>query len=414
MSGSEGSWLERFPPHWRIIPLWVMFRREKRTGFVEEPMVSVFRELGVIFKDSLDNQNVTAEDRSIYQLVEPGWLVVNRMKAWQGSVGVSEVRGISSGHYLCFRPTHHEDGRFLNWLLRSSVYAHAYLLESRGVRPGQAEIDNDRLRLLPVVLPPLSEQQAIADFLDRETAKIDALIEKQTALTERLRERRVSVISEALGAADAADGRPALKHHVRSVRQGWSPQCDAVPGEIDEWAVLKAGCANGGRFRPDENKRLPAALDPRPETVVQQGDIIISRANTRELVGSAAVVMTDHPKLMLSDKLYAFRMRAEANPEFVAMLLQTPRYRELIELTATGTSPSMQNTTRADIGNLPMRLPSRGHQDDLVRVANRETAKIDALIAKAERFVEVARERRSALITAAVTGQLDIGVRKAS
>ncbi|MGV7705389.1 restriction endonuclease subunit S, partial [Mycobacterium kansasii] len=81
------------------------------------------------------------------------------------------------GHYICFAPRHQEDPRYLNWLFRSPPYTYAYALLSRGVRIGQVEIDNDGYRLLPVLLPPVAEQRAIADYLDRETARIDRLIE---------------------------------------------------------------------------------------------------------------------------------------------------------------------------------------------------------------------------------------------
>ena len=126
--------------------LWAMFDRIKDVGHPDEEMLSVYREYGVIKKSSRDdNTNQTAENRDIYQLIDDGWLVVNRMKAWQGSVGISPLRGIVSGHYICFRPRHGEDPRFLNWLLRSAVYALEYSRMSRGVRPSQIEIDNDEL-----------------------------------------------------------------------------------------------------------------------------------------------------------------------------------------------------------------------------------------------------------------------------
>ncbi|MFV0307169.1 MAG: hypothetical protein ACK5OX_05450 [Desertimonas sp.] len=104
-------------------------------------MLSVYREFGVVEKDSrTDNFNKTAENRDIYQLVGPGWLIVNRMKAWQGSLGVSPLRGIVSGHYICFKPVHSEHPAFLNYLLRSGVYTNEMLRLSRGVRPNQIEI----------------------------------------------------------------------------------------------------------------------------------------------------------------------------------------------------------------------------------------------------------------------------------
>ena len=81
---------------WRTQPLWSLFERRKDVNHPGEAMLSVFRERGVVLKDDYSNNNVTAENRNIYQLVGPGWLLVNRMKAWQGAVGISPHRGIVS------------------------------------------------------------------------------------------------------------------------------------------------------------------------------------------------------------------------------------------------------------------------------------------------------------------------------
>ena len=197
-AATDVEWLPRLPVGWTLRPLWSMFERIKDVDHPDERMLSVFRDHGVVSKDSRENLNQTADNRSIYQLVHPGWLVTNRMKAWQGSVGISALRGIVSGHYICFAPRHAEDHRYLNWLFRSAPYTHAYNLMSRGVRIGQVEIDNDEYRQLPVLLPPLDVQTQIADYLDRETARIDTLIAAQIRLIETLRERRTTVISHTL------------------------------------------------------------------------------------------------------------------------------------------------------------------------------------------------------------------------
>jgi type I restriction enzyme S subunit len=194
----SASWLGPVPSTWSTRPLWSMFRREKRTGYVAEPMVSVFREYGVVFKGNFDNLNVTAEDRSIYQLIEPGWLVINRMKAWQGSVGVSNIRGIVSGHYICFRPNHRENPQFLNLLFRSPQYRDGFATNSRGVRPGQAEIDNDLLRKMPVLLPTAGEQAKIVAYVDARTADIDRLALRATRLIDLATERRAALITSAV------------------------------------------------------------------------------------------------------------------------------------------------------------------------------------------------------------------------
>lgn len=192
------KWLGEIPRNWSVRPLWSMFERIKDVGHPEEVMLSVFRDYGVIKKDSRDNLNLTAENRNIYQMVDDGWFVVNRMKAWQGSVGVSSLRGILSGHYICFRPRHAESSAYLNWLFRSSRYKAGYQTISRGVRPGQAEIDNGDLRVLPVLVPPIEEQLEISAYLEDQTSRIDALIAESEDLIALSLERRAALITAAV------------------------------------------------------------------------------------------------------------------------------------------------------------------------------------------------------------------------
>ncbi|MFC0623640.1 restriction endonuclease subunit S [Kribbella deserti] len=304
------------------------------------------------------------------------------------------------------RPIGDVDGRFIAFYLialRASGFIRAY---SNVV--SMPHLTAEKLGRMPMPMPRVEEQRAIADYLDHETARIDTLIEEQQRLIEMLRERRRAAVEEAVAIIATSGAR--LKHLIRSVRQGWSPQCYSWPADgVKTWAVLKAGAANGGRFRPMENKELPKDEVPRPDIVVARGDLIVARANTRELVGSAAVVEGDFPRLMLCDKLYAFSLdESRADSRFVAAVLGSRRWRDLIELEATGVSHSMLNITQSNIVNLPMPLPPVDEQRSIVAHLNSETAKTDQLIAETEQFIQLARERRTALITAVVTGQADV------
>lgn len=191
-----------------------------------------------------------------------------------------------------------------------------------------------------------------------------------------------------------------FKHVVVEVRQGWSPQCYPWPANgVETWGVLKAGAVNGGVFRATENKELPATEVPRPEISVRSGDLVISRANTRELLGSAAVVEGNYPRLMLCDKLYAFKLDPlRADSRYVALILGTRQWRGLIELESSGSSPSMQNISQSDILNLPMDLPSLAEQRAIVDYLDRETARIDTLIEEQQRLIELLQERRESVV----------------
>lgn len=292
---------------------------------------------------------------------------------------------------------------------------------------GQPNISQETLRTLRFACPQLSEQTQIANFLYRETAKIDTLINKQEKLIELLKEKRQAVISHAvtkgldptvpmkesgvewLGDVPAHWEVSPIKHKITSIEQGWSPQCEGFPAGADEWGVLKVGCVNGGFFRPSENKTFPSDMTPLPALGIARGDLLISRANTRELVGSAAVALDDYPMLMLCDKLYRLRVDSDqCIAQFVSLLLGTSMVRNQIELEAGGASASMLNIAQGTILNLKIALPGLNEQRLIITYLDERTTKINTLIAKAEQAIALQKEHRTALISAAVTGKIDV------
>lgn len=200
-----------------------------------------------------------------------------------------------------------------------------------------------------------------------------------------------------------------VKHVTRSIEQGWSPQCESNPVSSErEWGVLKVGCVNGNHFHPEENKALPRDLLPVPELGIVAGDVLISRANTRELVGSAVCVSADYPNLMLCDKLYRLRLnKAVCLPQWLAVWLRSDPARGQIEIAASGASQSMVNIGQSTILDLPIPLPLCGEQALILSFLDRETGKIDALVGEQERLIALLKEKRQAVISQAVTKGLD-------
>lgn len=199
-----------------------------------------------------------------------------------------------------------------------------------------------------------------------------------------------------------------VKRLVSSISQGWSPECEARPPEEGEWGVLKVGCVNGGKFRVEESKALPSSLEPRPELAVRKGDVLVSRANTRELVGGCVVVPRDFPRIMLCDKLYRLIVEpGEVLPEFLAVLIAV-HGRRMVEIEATGASSSMVNIAQSVIMDLPVAVPQVTEQRVIVTHLQSAVIKLDRVVTRTERSIELLKERRSALITAAVTGQIDL------
>ena len=196
---SGEAWLGDVPCDWALEPFWTMFRRTKRTGHPTAELLSVYREYGVVPKASRDdNFNKPSDDLSAYQLVRPRDLVTNKMKTWQGSIAVSLHEGIVSPAYHVYRPLHAHVDRFIHHLLRSPAYVAGYMQMSKGIRVNQWDLEPGVFSRMQVVLPPVPEQHAIADFLDRETAKIDGLVARKERLIELLQEKRTALITRAV------------------------------------------------------------------------------------------------------------------------------------------------------------------------------------------------------------------------
>lgn len=296
------------------------------------------------------------------------------------------------------------------------------------VAAAQPGLSVENISQLRINFPPINEQTQIARFLDHEVGKIDALIAEQEKLIALLKEKRQAVISHAvtkglnpdapmkdsgvewLGQVPGHWDVNRIKFVTKVFEQGWSPQCESEPVESDEeFGVLKVGCVNGGIFRSEENKKLPSELEPITNLSLKADDLLISRANTRELVGSAAVVPVNFDNLLLCDKLYRLRLfKNIVVPQFLSFFLSTNLVRTRIETEATGASQSMLNISQSTINNLYFPCPTIEEQLRIVEYVVKQQWQILQLVADARTLTNLLNERRSALISAAVTGKIDV------
>jgi type I restriction enzyme S subunit len=429
---SDAPWLGQVPAHWECVRLASLFREVGDPGNDDLPILSVSIHDGVSDKElgeeEADRKVSRSDDRSKYKAVAPGDLTYNMMRAWQGGFGTVAVPGMVSPAYVVARPTAKFVTSHIELLLRTPMAVTEMKRHSRGITDFRLRLYWEDFKCIRIALPPHAEQLAIADFLGGETAKIDALIAEQEKLIALLAEKRQATISRAVtkgldpnapmkdsgvawgGEVPAHWEVQRIKRLVTSIEQGWSPQCENFPvSSAEEWGVLKVGCVNGGAFQPAENKKLPPELEPVPAYSLRRGDLLISRANTRDLVGSAAAIEADFANLMLCDKLYRLRLAEDlCAPPYLAAYLGTPQARSQIELQATGASSSMLNIGQSAILDLFAPVPSSAEQVEILQFLSHETKRLDALNACAEQAIALLKERRSALIAAAVTGQIDV------
>ena len=197
MKDSGIEWIGMIPKNWNVDKIKYHLKRNelKNPGNVE--VLSVYREYGVIPKNSRDdNHNITSEDTSKYKYVKKDDLVINKMKAWQGSMGVSEYEGIVSPAYFIYNFTdNYFDKKYFHFLIRN-CYKDEFRRISGGIREGQWDLSADLFAKELVLIPPIKEQIKIVEFLNTKCAEIDGVIVDKKEQLETLEQYKKSLIYE--------------------------------------------------------------------------------------------------------------------------------------------------------------------------------------------------------------------------
>jgi type I restriction enzyme S subunit len=200
-----------------------------------------------------------------------------------------------------------------------------------------------------------------------------------------------------------------VRRAIRRIEQGWSPECMGRPAENLEWEVMKSGCVNHGVCNADENKALPEQLAPAIQYEIKAGDVLVSRASgSPELVGSMAFVHSVRSQLMVSDKTFRIQFATMIEPRYFVAVFNSRMMRKQIEQSISGADGLANNLPQATMKRFSITVPPSREQSEIVAFLDAATTKLDALTDEAERAIELLQERRTALISAAVTGKIDV------
>ncbi len=399
-SGVE--WLGEIPGNWGYISISRMFTRIKRTGHIERELLSVYRDYGVIPKSSRDdNNNMPSEDLSPYQLVEINDLVMNKMKAWQGSIAISECEGIVSPAYFVYSPKLIFNDlalpKYIHYLLRNSIYITQYLSRSKGIRVNQWDLDPDEFKSIDVLLPTKEEQFQIAAFLDHETAKIDTLIDKQQQLIELLIEKRQAVISHAVtkGLDPDVSMKDSGVEWLGEVPEHWVIQ------KIKWFATMKSGDfitsesieiedefpVYGGNGLRGYSKRY--THDGKYVLIGRQGALCgnINYANGKFWASEHAVVVSPYGnnEVIWLGELFGF-----------------------MNFNQYSFSAAQPGLAVERIKDLHIPIPPSSEQKLISRFLDFEIQLFESIKDKCNQSITLLQERRTALISAAVTGKIDV------
>jgi len=436
---TNSNFFEKAPSHWTRTRLKFLVREDvpaKKEEILESADEASFLPMDAIGEDGsldLSETRPVEEIANRYTQFFEGEVLLAKITPCFENGKSAVARGLADGvgygttELFVLRPRESILPEYLYYLIRTPDFRQQGEAAMTGAA-GQKRVPTEFVQNYRVAVPPIEEQREILDALNEEFDQLRRLVEAKRDLIDWLNEKRRSLIARAvtrglddvpmndsgygwLGEVPAHWNIERLKFHLHGIEQGWSPSCYSYPAPEDKWGVLKVGAVNDWIFDPSENKQLPKDTEPRPELEIEEGDVLMSRANTIELLGSVSIVQSTRDKLLLCDKLYRLDLKDDRfHPEFLVRFLRSDPGRFEFEQSATGTSGSMQNITQETVQNVWVLRPPLDEQRDIVEFINERTGQINRVREGTQHTIDLLEERRRSLITAAVTGKLDVGV----
>lgn len=407
----EIPWLQRVPAHWSIRRGKVLTVPVRRDPRATDGVVTAFRDGQVTLRSNRRLDGFTEAVQEIgYQGVRAGELVIHSMDGFAGAIGVSDADGKMSPVVHIY-DTIDAEPRYLAYVLRTVARSGFITSLARGIRERSTSFDRNTFRDLALPAPPLEEQRRIADFLDAETAQIDALTAEQEHFIALLRERRTELLASSFIGDHPT--RPlgtcldALIDH-RGKTPGKMGGSDFSDSGI---RVVSAIHIKDGQVSWSERERfVPEWMFEKWMTVRTRKDDVLLTSEAP--LGNVAQVPDDDP-LVVSQRLYCLRgKRGVLNSTYLRHFLESEPGQELLKDGLTGSI--VTGIRQSKLVKIPVPVPPLPEQARVVGKLVADMAKIDTLRAEAEHNIALSKERRAALITAAVTGQIDVTTGRAA
>jgi type I restriction enzyme S subunit len=418
------QWLGPIPTHWELMQSRRLFAQRKERARQGDEQLTASQKYGVIYQKlfmELEGQSVVQvfTGADILKHVEKNDFVIS-MRSFQGGLELCSYPGCVSSAYVGLIPIKHVRPEFFKYLFKCSPYIQALQSTSNLVRDGQAlRFENFSQVHLPCV--PDDEQKKIAAFLDHETAKIDALIEKQQRLIELLKEKRQAVISHAvtkglklnapmkdsgvdwLGEVPAHWKVKKLKYLVDEPLMYGANEA-AIDNNPNNPRFIRITDVNDdGSLRADTFCSLSEGIAA--QFLLKEGDVLLAR--TGGTVGKSFLYANTWGKCCFAGYL----IKASLNQQIVLaewfyQYAQTRYYWDWID--SVQIQATLPNVSAEKYNGFFVPTPPINEQMNIVAEIRRRTDKFDVLIAAAEQAVAYIKERRTALISAAVTGKIDV------
>ncbi|TXT41088.1 MAG: type I restriction enzyme S subunit [Comamonadaceae bacterium] len=420
---SGQAWLGSVPVHWSLLPNRAIFDEVKDRNNPKEEMLSVTITRGIVRQKALldgsskkDSSNL---NKGAYKLVQPNDIAYNKMRAWQGALGVSALRGIISPAYVVMRPRKEMNPFFYHQLYRTPLFAKEAERWSYGITSDMWSLRPEHFKVIGSVLPPPEEQSAIVRFLDHANRKIDGFIRAKRKLIGLLNEQKHAIIHRAVTRG--------LDHDVKLKPSGipWLTEAPAhwtwIPIKLllsrMDYGTSEKSTASGiiriltmGNIQKGEvTVPQSGGLNSLPESLLlQHHDLLFTRTNGNpNLVGKVGIFRGEvAERISFASYLVRLRVKRDYDPEWLHMVLNSVAFWPFAQSHALVNLQTNLNSTR--YGQFSVPVPPLAEQKEIVKWVSGESENLNAAITRTEREIALMQEYRTRLTADIVTGKLDV------
>jgi type I restriction enzyme S subunit len=408
-SGVE--WLGEIPEHWEVSKLGTILTPVSENNRVDLRLLSITRERGVILRDlenEAENHNFIPDDLSNYKVLRKGQFGMNKMKAWQGSYGISQYDGIVSPAYFIFKLRSDVHSEYYHYAIRSKLYISFFGSSSDGVRIGQWDLSKPRMREIPFLIPPLQEQTAIANFLDQKTALIEQAIAIKEKQIELLKERRQILIHKAV--TKGLDKNVKLKDSgvewIGEIPEGW--EVKRLKYMADLISIKFFSKSSNLKYIGMENVESWTGKHSETSTETEGlasyfklGDILFGK-----LRPYLAKVYLAKKEGICSSEFLIYRTKDTIFNWYLTQLMLSFEFINLIDSSTYGSK--MPRASSDFINNQLIPIPPKSEQQEISKHIETASSKIASFISLKQKEIEKLKEYKASLINSAVTGKIKV------
>lgn len=420
------QWMGKIPSHWELIQSRRLFSQRKERARPEDEQLTASQKHGVIFQKDymeLESQRVVQVilGSEILKHVEPNDFIIS-MRSFQGGLEWCRYSGSVSSAYIGLITIKHVVPEFFSYLFKCKAYIQALQSTSNLVRDGQAlRFENFSQVCLPNI--PDDEQRHIAQFLDHETAKIDTLIEKQQQLIQLLKEKRQAVISHTV----TKGLNPNAKMHdsgiewlgdvpehwvVRRLKhtsnlQSGIPKGKDLTGKISITVpMLRVANVQDGYLDLNEIHEIAIEPEQLERYSLQYGDVLMNEGGDNDKLGRGAVWKSQISPCIHQNHVFAIRPHS-MEPEWLDLLTRAS-YAKFHFYMVAKQSTNLASISSTNIKETPLIIPPREERQEILEYVFNKLDIFEKIEKNVLTQIVLLQERRTALISAAVTGKIDV------